>query len=99
MFWLGLRFNGDRALARQRLSAEGQDLPKKAHNPDRAADLLEKLLVFQLYASGAPQDRIAKAVGRQKAWVNDLVKGLPKGGRTDGGQAQGKKTEGRPRRR
>ncbi len=74
-------------------------MPKKRRaNPDRAVDLLEKLLVFQLYALGAPQERIAKAIGRQKAWVNDLVKGLPKGGRSDGGQAQDKKAKQRPSR-
>ncbi len=70
---------------------------KTREDPDRAAVLLEKLLVFQLYALGAPQDRIAKAVGRQKAWVNELVKGLPKGGRSDGGQTQSKKSQRRPR--
>lgn len=75
-------------------------MPKKMlDDSKRAADLLEKLLVFQMYALGAPQDRIAKAVGRQKAWVNDMVKGLPKGGRLDGGQAQGKKGKRRSRRR
>ncbi len=69
-------------------------MPKKTRDSqDRPAELLEKLLVFQLYALGASQDRIAKAVGRGKAWVNDLVKGLPKGGRPDGGQAQGKKAK------
>jgi len=72
---------------------------KKRDNPDRAVELLEKLLIFQLYALGAAQDRIARAVGRQKAWVNELVKGLPKGGRSDGGQAQSKKVNGRSRRR
>lgn len=75
-------------------------MPKKTRdNPDRVVELLEKLLVFQLHALGVPQDRIAKAVGRQKAWVNELVKGMPKGGRSDGGQAQGKKVNGRSRRR
>lgn len=75
-------------------------MPKKRRgNPDRAADLLEKLLVFQLYGLGATQDRIARAVGRQKAWVNDLVRGLPKGGRSDGGQAKGKKAKKRSGRR
>jgi hypothetical protein len=58
--------------------AEGESLPKETHNPDRAADLLEKLLVLQLHALGTSQDRIARMVGRQKAWVNDLLKGLPK---------------------
>lgn len=75
-------------------------MPKKTRrNPDRAANLLEKLLVFQLYGLGASQDRIARAVGRQKVWVNELVKGLPKGGRSDAGEAQGKKAKRRPRHR
>jgi hypothetical protein len=39
------------------------------------------MLVFQLYVLGVPQDRIAKTVGRQKAWVNALLKGIPKGGK------------------
>jgi hypothetical protein len=67
---------------------------KKLDGGERTADLLEKLLVFQMYALGAPQDRIAKVVGTQKVWVNELVKDMPKGGRKDGGQAQGKKTKG-----
>jgi hypothetical protein len=58
----------------------------KRDNADRAVELLEKLVVVQLYALGAPQNRIAKAVGRQMAWVNELLKGLPKGGRSDGGK-------------
>jgi hypothetical protein len=45
---------------------------KTRSGPDRTADLLEKLVVLQMYALGAAQARIAKAVGRQKAWVNDL---------------------------
>ncbi len=70
-------------------------MPKKTQDkPDRSIDLLEKLLVFQLYALGAPQDRIAKIVGRRRAWIDQLIKGVPKGGWADGGQAQGKKTKG-----
>lgn len=72
---------------------------KKRAEQDRTADLLEKLLVFQLYALGVPQERIAKTVGRQKAWVNDLVKGMPKGGKANGGQAQAKKAREQSRRR
>lgn len=71
-------------------------MPRKPETPNHVAELLEKLLVFQLHALGVPQDRIAKAVGRQKAWVNDLVRGLPKGGREDDGKAQAGRT-GRPR--
>ena len=72
---------------------------KKRDDQDRAAELLEKLLVFLLYAVGVPQDRIAKTVGRQKAWVNDLVKGIPKGGKSNGGQAQAKKARKQSRSR
>lgn len=72
-------------------------MPKKIRDKrDRSAEFLEKLLVLQLYTLGASQDRIAKTVGRQKAWVNEMVKGLPKGGRSGGGQAQAKKAKRRP---
>lgn len=71
-------------------------MPKKTHEPqNRFADLLEKLIAFQLYALGVPHHRIARAVGRRRAWVDDLVRGLPKGGRSDGGQAKGKKAKRR----
>ena len=60
-------------------------LKKRRENADRVVELLETLLVFQLHALGLDQKRIAKVVGRQMAWVNELLKGLPKGGRTDGG--------------
>lgn len=69
---------------------------KKRQQRDRSADLLEKLLVLELFALGASQDRIARTVGRQKAWVNEMVKGLRKGGRSRGGQAQGKTAKRRP---
>ena len=63
-------------------------MPKKRReDAARAIELLETILVFQLYSLGLDQNRIAKAVGRQTAWVNDLLKGLPKGGRSDGGEA------------
>ncbi len=75
-------------------------LPRKRPlDQDRTADLLEKLLVFKLYSLGVPQDRIAKLVGRQKAWVNDLLKGLPKRGESNGGEAQAKKAKKRSRSR
>lgn len=46
---------------------------------DRVAELLEKLLVMQMHAMGATQDQIAKTVGRQKLWVNGLLKNVPRG--------------------
>lgn len=48
---------------------------------DQVEELLQKLLVLQLFAMGAPQDKIAKVVGRQKLWVNTLLKGIPREGR------------------
>lgn len=56
----------------------------------RLGDLLEKLLVFQMHNMRMSQDRIAKAVGRKKAWVNNLLKGLPRGRRSDGERVKGK---------
>ena len=46
---------------------------------DRVSELLEKLLVMQMHAMGATQDQIAKTIGRQKLWVNGLVKKIPRG--------------------
>jgi hypothetical protein len=71
-------------------------MPKKIiDDATRTADLLEKLVVFQMYALRAPQDRIAKTVGRKKAWVNQILKGLPKGGLPNAGQAESTKAKKR----
>lgn len=51
---------------------------------DQIVDLLEKILVFQLHKLGVIQSRIAKIIGREKAWVNNLVKGVQKGGHKNG---------------
>jgi len=65
-------------------------MPKKtAEGKDVSIDLLTKMLVFQLFSMGVPQDKIAKTVGKSKTWVNDLLKGIPKGGKTDGGKKKG----------
>ena len=56
-------------------------MPKKRYQPgQRDIELLEKLLVVQLYSLGATQTQIARVVGRQKAWVNALLKGIPRKG-------------------
>ena len=70
---------------------------QKNRNNEKAdvEDLLRKILVFQLYALGLPQDRIAKTVGRQKAWVNDLVKVVTKGGKQNGDHESAQKTKKR----
>jgi hypothetical protein len=54
--------------------------PAHADDLDRVEELLQKLLVLQMFSMSAPQDKIAKVVGRQKLWVNTLLKGIPRGG-------------------
>jgi hypothetical protein len=44
----------------------------------RVEELLQKLLVLQLFSMGATQERTAKIVGRQKRWVNEILKGIPR---------------------
>lgn len=46
---------------------------------DRSIDLLEKMLIFQLYKIKMPQARIAKIIGKKTSWVNTLLKNMPKG--------------------
>jgi len=59
-----------------------KSMPKKKHEAgERTTELLEKLLVVQLYSLGATQDYIARVVGRQKLWVNAMLKGIPKRGK------------------
>ncbi len=56
----------------------------KGNELDRTIELLERILVFQLYALGVPQPRIAKITEKSAGWVNSLVKGIPRsGGRKD----------------
>jgi len=53
-------------------------MPRVKREDDRTEDLLEKLLVFQLFSLGASQARIAKIVGRGKQWVNEMLRGIPR---------------------
>lgn len=69
------------------------------NDSNRVAELLEKLVVFQLYGLGTSQDRIAKLIGRRESWVGEMVRGIPRAGRTDGAQGQAKTAEGRASRR
>lgn len=56
-------------------------MPKKRYESgQRNIELLEKLLVLQLHALGATQGQIARVVGRQKLWVNSILRGIPKKG-------------------
>lgn len=68
-------------------------MPKKNAELDRIADAIDKLLVFELWALGVPQDRIAKTVGRQTVWINNLLKGIPKGGQYHGRRKKAKKAD------
>lgn len=51
-------------------------MPGRA-NEDKLEELLQTQIVVQMFALGASQDKIAKVVGRQKLWVNTILKGLP----------------------
>jgi hypothetical protein len=55
----------------------------RGQSVDPVEELLQKLLVVQLFSLGATQEKIAKVVGRQKLWVNGILKGLPR--KTDDG--------------
>src|SRR5437867_4462860 len=71
----------------------GGHMPKRSYQPgQRDTELIEKLVVLQLYNLGAAQDHIAKVVGLQKLWVNNILKGLPKKGEMHG---KGKKKKAR----
>ena len=60
-------------------------MPRKKYEPGkRDTELLEKLLVVQLHSLGATQDQIARVVGRQKLWVNELLRGIPRKGAGNG---------------
>ncbi len=54
--------------------------PKVQDVQEHIADLLEKLLIVELHLAGATQEKISRAVGRRRAWVNEFLKGVPKGG-------------------
>jgi hypothetical protein len=42
----------------------------------RVEELLQKLLVLQMFSMGATQAKTAKVVGRSKQWVNEILKGI-----------------------
>jgi len=70
---------------------------KKSLEGDKCEELLAKMLVFQLYDIGLSQDRIAKVVGRARGWVTDLLRGMPKGERSNANQRKNKKAQRRSR--
>jgi hypothetical protein len=44
----------------------------------KTEELLQKLIAIQMHGLGATQDQIARVVGKQKLWVNALLKGVPR---------------------
>jgi len=71
-------------------------MPKRiVDEKDETVSLITKMLVFQLFNMGANQRKIAKIVGKKKAWVNDLLKGIQKGGKSDDDKKKSKKGKGR----
>lgn len=55
-------------------------MPKRgaANDLERVEEVLQKLLVLQMFSMGATQEKTAKVVGRQKQWVNEILKGMPR---------------------
>lgn len=45
----------------------------------RLVELMEFQIALNLHARGANQGAIARILKKRKAWVNDLVQGVPKG--------------------
>jgi hypothetical protein len=62
-------------------------MPKSA-DEERVEELLQTMIVLQMFALGASQDKIAKVVGRGKLWVNTTLKGVPPRPKPDAGAAQ-----------
>jgi len=55
------------------------DMPGKKQTPnDQIEELLAKLLTINLWSRGTSQDKIARAIGKSKTWVNQFLKGVPK---------------------
>jgi hypothetical protein len=61
-----------------------------ASDLERVEEVLQKLLVLQMFSMGATQEKTAKVVGRQKQWVNEILKGIPRKV-TDGETARSKR--------
>lgn len=49
---------------------------------EKVEELLQTLIVLELFRLGATQQKIAKVVGKSKGWVNAILKDLtrPSGG-------------------
>lgn len=45
----------------------------------RVVTLIERQIAFDLHFRGANQDTIAHVLEKSKSWVNELLKGVPRG--------------------
>ena len=52
-------------------------MPGRPDQP-KLEELIQTLIVLQMFALGATQEKIAKVVGRQKLWVNTILKDIPR---------------------
>ena len=50
----------------------------KGEPETRSVELMEKLVLLQLYTLGTPQGVIARFLGKATAWVNQNLRGVPK---------------------
>jgi hypothetical protein len=41
-------------------------------------ELIQTLIVLEMFALGATQEKIAKVVGKSKLWVNAILKDVPR---------------------
>jgi hypothetical protein len=58
-------------------------MPKTNQSPeDYEIELLEKILIFQMFSLGATQRKIVEVLGKRDAYVNSLLKGISRGGKS-----------------
>jgi hypothetical protein len=74
----------DAGLCMRMLRKDRDDKMPTKNEFGREAELLEKLVLLDLYST---QSQIARFMGKSKTWVNDMLKGLPKkAGRNGSGE-------------
>jgi hypothetical protein len=64
---------------------------KKEKENKKLIELIEKSIAIQLHALNAPQESIAKKLGKSKTWVNTLLRGISKKGGSYVGETKEKK--------
>lgn len=53
-------------------------LVAKRTDDAKLEELIQTLIVLEMFALGATQDKIAKVVGKSKLWVNTILKDIPR---------------------